>query len=188
MNLEIAIEAVLFYKTEPVSKTELIAFFDVSTDEIEGALHTLSERLQHGATRLIVAHDKVQLVSAPEVAETIERLRKEEISRDIGKAGAETLAIILYRGPVSRADIDFIRGVNSTFILRNLQIRGLIERIAHPTLPRSYQYRATPAIFAHLGITNKDELPEYTTVMDALDTYEREATAMQAAAPEISDQ
>jgi len=181
MPLDAAIEAVLFYKTEPMERASLASFLSVPEEELAAGLNALRVRLVHGATRIIETGDTVQLVTAPEVAALIERLRADELSREIGKAGAETLAIVAYRGPLSRAEIDHIRGVNSAFILRNLQIRGLIERIAHPTLPRSFQYAATPALYAHLGITKRDELPEFETIMREIDTFER--TAAEAATP-----
>lgn len=172
-TLDTAIEAVLFYKTEPVSKATLISLLDTTEEELERALELLRARLAGGATRIIETGQDVQLATAPDVAPLIERLRADELSRDIGKAGAETLAIILYRGPLARSEIDFIRGVNSSFILRNLQIRGLIERIPHPTLARSFQYRATPDLLAHLGITKREDLPGYAAIMDEIDAYER---------------
>ncbi len=175
-EIDVQIEAVLFYKTEPIAKEELSEFLGVSAKEIDGALTSLQERLSRGATRLIDTGEEVQLVSAPEVSETIEKLRKEELSREIGKAGAETLAIVLYLGPVSRAQIDFIRGVNSGYILRNLQVRGLIERIAHKTRANAFAYAATPALYAHLGITKREELPEYPSVMNEIDLFEKEGS------------
>ena len=175
MPLEVQIEAVLFYKTEPLSKKELVSFFAVSEADVTEAIITLSLRLNQGATRIIELDDTVQMVTAPELSETIERLRKEELTREIGKAGAETLAIILYRGPVTRAEIDHIRGVNSSFILRNLQIRGLIERIAHPTLARSFQYTASLSLLSHLGVTKREELPEYADIMQEIDRFEKES-------------
>jgi len=174
IQIDILVEAVLFYKTEPVAKKELCSFLATSSDEIERALAMLRSRLEAGATRVIDTGEIVQLVSAPEVAELLEKLHKEELAREIGKAGVETLAIVLYRGPVSRAQIDFIRGVNSSFILRNLQIRGLVERIAHPKDAHSFQYAATPALYAHLGITKKEALPEYASIMNEIDMFERE--------------
>lgn len=175
MTTDVLIEAALFYKTEPVAKKELSASFGISVEDINGALAILRERLLTGATRLVDTGDAVQLVSAPEVTETIEKLRREELSREIGKAGAETLAIVLYRGPVSRAQVDFIRGVNSSFVIRNLQIRGLIERMPHSTRPNSFQYAVTPALYAHLGITHKEAMPEYAGVMDEIDRFEKES-------------
>ena len=173
--IDILIEAVLFYKTEPGAKKELCSFLAISPAEVAGTLARLRERLLTGATRLIDTGDTVQLASAPEVAHVIEKLRAEELSREIGKAGAETLAIVLYRGPVSRAQIDFIRGVNSSFILRNLQIRGLVERTEHKTHAHSFQYAATPTLYAHLGITHREALPEYAQVANEIDMFERGA-------------
>jgi len=167
------IEAVLFYKTEPVAKKELHSFLALSAEELESGLSALQTRLADGATRLIDTGEEVQLASAPEVAEIIEKLRKEELAREIGKAGAEALAIVLYRGPVSRAQIDFIRGVNSGYILRNLQVRGLVERVPHPTRANAFQYTATSALCAHLGVTKKEELPEYASIMNEIDLFER---------------
>lgn len=177
MSLEINIEGVLFYKTEPVTKTALATLFSVPREEIDGALDTLSERLKNGGTRLVISDTAVQLVTAPELSSLIETMRKEELSNDIGKAGAETLAIILYRGPISRADVDRIRGVNSTFIVRNLLVRGLIERQVHPHDSRSFVYSITPALFNHLGISRREELPEFETILNALDTFDNEEKA-----------
>ena len=173
MNLERDIEAVLFYKAEPMATSELAAFFSVSEETLREALTALRTRLAAGATRLVETDGEVQLVSAPEVAEVIERLRKEELAREIGKAGAETLAVILYRGPVTRAEVDHIRGVNSAFILRSLTARGLVARVPHPTLPRSFSYQTTPELLAHLGVTRKEELPDYAAVMGEIDAFER---------------
>lgn len=204
MKQEILIEAVLFYRTDPVLKEELAAFLELSSDALEAAIEGLRERLLSGATCLIDTGDAVQLVSAPEVGEVVEKLRKEDLAREIGKAGAETLAIVLYRGPASRAQIDFIRGVNSSSILRNLQIRGLIERVEHPTRTNAFRYAATPALYAHLGITRKEELPEYASVMDEIDRFRKDTegevrtetseetkdgeTALRAVSPEETDE
>lgn len=173
INLEIQIEGVLFYKAEPIKKTSLAEFFAVQLSDIEIALNALDTRLKNGGTRLVITDTSVQLVTAPEISETIQALRKEELSHDIGRAGAETLAIIFYRGPLSRAEIDSVRGVNSTFILRNLLVRGLVERREHPTDARSFVYAITPTLMNHLGITRREELPEFQSVMDALDTFEQ---------------
>ena len=169
MPLYLLLEGVLFYKAAPVKKAELAAFFNVSPDEIEAALAQLSEHLLAGATRLIVTETEAQIVTAPELSDTITALRKEEQKRDIGKAGAETLAIVLYRGPISRSDIDRIRGVNSGYILRSLATRGLIER--GPNQKR-VEYQATPLLLRHLGIADKRALPGYEVVMQQLDQYE----------------
>lgn len=172
MDLGVRIEGVLFYKTEPMKKTALADFFGVSVDELNTALMHLSERLKGGATRLIFTDTTVQLVTAPEISDTIEALKKDELRGDIGKAGAETLAIILYRGPISRIEVDRIRGVNSTFIIRNLLMRGLVERRDHPTDSRSFLYAITPTLLAHLGISRREDLPQFADILTALEQFE----------------
>ncbi len=93
------------------------------------------------------------------------------MKRDIGKAGAETLSIVLYKGPISRSEIDRIRGVNSSFILRNLLIRGLVER---EVVKNNALFSITPSLLAHLGISNKTELPNYAQVLDELEKFEQQ--------------
>lgn len=174
MTLDQQIEGVLFFKATPMKKSTLCTLFSCTEQELAAAISELTRRLQSGATRLVQINDEIELVTAPELDELIESLRKDEMKRDIGKAGAETLAIVLYRGPLARADIDRIRGVNSSFILRNLMMRGLIEK---DTSLKQVHYKATPALMAHLGITQMTELPEFENIMNALDTYEKELNA-----------
>ena len=178
MPLDVQLEGVLFYKATPMKRTQLCKLFSIDDEALSAALNALQDRLKTGATRIILTDQEVQLVTAPALDELIESIRKDELKRDIGKAGAETLAIILYRGPISRAEIDRIRGVNSGFILRNLLVRGLIERDQDG---RSYTFSTTPALMAHLGITNKTELPNYGTVLDQLEAFEAEQVAAEAA-------
>lgn len=171
MNLDQKLEGVLFYKATPMKRSVLAKLISCSDEELSAVISTLSARLETGATRLIQTDSEVELVSAPELDELIKSLRKDDMKRDIGKAGAETLAIVLYRGPLGRAEIDRIRGVNSSFILRNLMVRGLVEK---DTTTKHVQYKITPALLAHLGITDKTGLPDFTDIMNALDMYEQE--------------
>lgn len=173
-ELSVQVEGVLFYKAEPVKKRALCTLLQVETEELEQALHKLAERLVDGATRLIMTDTEVELVTAPELDGLMDGIRKDELRRDIGKAGAETLAIVLYRGPITRVEIDRIRGVNSSFILRNLMMRGLVERT---TLGKQNQYQGTTALLAHLGIATRNDLPGFKETMDALDAYETQQEA-----------
>jgi segregation and condensation protein B len=97
-------------------------------------------------------------------AELVEKIRREELSRDIGRAGLETLSAILYRGPLTRSEVDFIRGVNSSQILRTLLVRGLIRRVTNPKDERSFLYEPTTELFAQLGISHVADLPDYASV------------------------
>lgn len=169
MTLEQKIEAVLFYKATPMTKKALIKLFGCTTEELTKSLSALQAHLNIGAIRLFISDTEVELRTAPELDELIESIRKDEMKRDIGKAGAETLAIILYKGPIARADIDRIRGVNSAFILRNLLVRGLIEK---DTASKTTLYRVTTTLMAHLGITEKTDLPEFVEIMNTLEKFE----------------
>lgn len=174
MNLEAQIEAVLFYKTEPYAFSALAAFLSVDEVMVREACTRLQSQKQTSGLRIITTDTHISLVTAPEASELIEKLRKDELAQDIGKAGAETLSIILYRGPLTRADVDRIRGVNSTFIIRNLLIRGLIEKRDNPKDARSALYAPTIALYEHLGVTRREELPDFEAIMNALDSFERQ--------------
>lgn len=161
MNLESLIEAVLFWKAEAISIKKLAEIFNQPETAIQTSLEQLTSQLQGRGVVLVRKDDEVMLGTAPEASSLIEKLAKEELSRDLGKAGLETLTIILYQGPITRAQIDFIRGVNSSFIVRHLQIRGLVEKIPNPKDQRSFLYRPTFDLLQHLGISKVEELPEY---------------------------
>ena len=171
MELEDKIEAVLFFKAAPMKKPVLCKMFAVTESDLESAITQLSSRMEKGGLRLFTTDNEVSLGTAPELDGLIEEIRRDEMKRDIGKAGAETLAIVLYRGPVARADIDRIRGVNSAYILRNLQTRGLVEKNNEG---KNIVFRPTTELLRHLGITDKTKLTDYVTVMNALEQYENE--------------
>jgi segregation and condensation protein B len=173
MTLDQQIEGVLFYKAVAMKKQALSKLFSVSPEDLDVALKVLEMRLATGAITLITTESEVSLATRPELDEMIEQIRKDEMKRDIGKAGAETLAIILYRGPITRAEIDRIRGVNSSYIVRNLEIRGLVERNNES---KQVQFAITTELLRHLGISNKTELKDYAPVMDALEKYESQQT------------
>lgn len=174
MTLDILIEGLLFFRAAPQNKEKLMKLFAVSSDDLNLALNTLKTRLEGGATRLIETETTIQLVTAPELAEFIETLRKQDLTGDIGKAGAETLAIIMYREPISRTEIDRIRGVNSAFILRNLLTRGLITR--ESITGNGYQFRISTSLLQHLGLTNKQQLPKFSEFMNALDAFDTQTS------------
>ena len=190
MDLETQLEAVLFWRGEGVPLSELCRVFRVTSAELKKALEGLQEKLRGRGVAVIWSEDKVALATAPDASEFIERLQKEELARDLGKAALETLSIILYKGRVSRRDIDYIRGVNSTSILRSLLIRGLIEREQNKEDERQFLYGGTVELLALLGITKADELPEFAEVrqeLDAAATAPEEALLLAAEPAEDSE-
>lgn len=158
------IEAVLFFKGEPVTIKKLAGILNASESDIILALGTLESNLEARGIRLMRKDDEVTLGTAPDCSVLIEGLIKEDLNKELGKAGLETLATILYLGPIARSKVDYIRGVNSAFITRNLMVRGLVERIPNPDDQRSFLYRPTFELLSYLGVTNISELQEYDAV------------------------
>lgn len=164
--MEDKIEALLFALGRPLSRTELQKMLGASQDEVEQGIAALKAR--RGGVVLVDDGKELELRAAAAAADVVERVRKEEYSRDIGKAGLEALAAVLYRGPLSRSEIDFIRGVNSSQTLRTLTLRGLLRRIPNPKDERSYLYEPTTELMASLGVERVQELPEFADVRQKL--------------------
>ncbi len=165
ISLDAQIESFLFWKGEAVSIKEIAKVFEKSTEEIKQALDELSEKLIGRGIALIRTEEQVELRTAPAISALIEKLTKEELDKDLGKAGLETLSVILYEGPIARRDIDFIRGVNSQFIVRSLMVRGLVERVQDG---RTFTYKPTTELLAHLGVTSVQDLPEFASYREEL--------------------
>jgi segregation and condensation protein B len=174
MKLDTKIEALLFFKGEGVKIKELMKLLKTDKEDVENALLELKEKLSDRGIGLIRKEDEVMLGTVSEMSDLIEEIRKEELTKDLGKAGAETLSIVLYKGPITRAEIDYIRGVNSTFILRNLLIRGLVEKVPNPKDQRSFLYKPTLELLSYLGISGIEELPEFDTVQSEIKTFIQE--------------
>lgn len=168
ITLESKIEGLLFYKGEDVEIKKLAEFLDASIEEIKEALDKLENSLQNRGLVLVRKDDSVVLGITSELSSLIESIRKDEITKDLSKASLDTLSIILYKNEISRSEIDYIRGVNSSFILRNLIVRGLIERIADPKDSRKLLYRPTFETLSFMGITAIDQLPNYKEVQSQL--------------------
>lgn len=174
MNIDAKLEAVLFFKAEPLSVKKLAQILKTDETEVKSALQILKGKLEGRGVTLIEKDDEVMLGTAAEASGIIDELSREELSRDLGKAGLETLSIVLYRGPITRSGIDYIRGVNSTFILRNLLIRGLVEKVPNPSDQRSFLYRATFDLLSHLGISRVEDLPEYGSTNESIEKFVEE--------------
>jgi len=174
MDLDAKIEAILFYKAEPSSIEELAKLLGENQEKIAESLEILSQKLIGHGLVLQKKDDEYLLGTAPETSSLIEKIAKDELSTDLGRAGLETLTIIAYEGPISRPEIDYIRGVNSSFILRNLTVRGLIERITDKADSRRYLYRPTFELLQYLGIKDINELPDFESTREKIEKFKQE--------------
>jgi segregation and condensation protein B len=168
MELESKIEGLLFYKGEEIKIKKLAELLSANEEDINNALLKLENNLIGRGLVLVRKDDSVVLGISKEISPIIESIRKDEITKDLSKASLETLSIIIYKQNITRSEIDYIRGVNSSFILRNLLIRGLIEKFIDLKDSRRVLYRPTIELFAYMGITKIEDLPNYEKVSNEL--------------------
>lgn len=175
-DLESKIEAVIFIYGEFISINRLADLLEVDEKEIRAAVLGIQEKFiaDNRGLRLIIHDDKIQLITRPEYGPLIEKLIKEETRAELTPASLETLSIIAYLGPISRPAIDYIRGVNSSFTLRNLMIRGLIERTIDPKRANAYLYQISPDSLKYLGINSTKELPDFEKYRQLINIFKKE--------------
>ena len=168
-NTEQKIEAILFFKGEPISIKKLEGFLKVSKEEITEAILNLKNNLFNRGIVLLEKNDEITLGTAPELSTLIEDLQKEELNRDLSKASLETLSILLYKNGATRGEIDYIRGVNSSFTLRALSIRGLVEKTTDEKDNRRFIYKPSFELLSFMGIKSVEELPDYSEVNNGIE-------------------
>ena len=174
MEIEKQIEAILFWKGEPMSRKRLgeilsaQAGLNVGQNEINDGIEKLKENLRSRGIALIEKDDEITLGTAPDLSKLIENLQKEELNKELSKASLETLSILLYKNGATRGEIDYIRGVNSSFTLRALSVRGLIEKTTDPKDIRRYIYKPSFELLSFIGIKSVEELPDYAEVIGSI--------------------
>src|SRR3990167_5588479 len=170
MELSQQIEALLFFKGEPVTVAVLAKTLGVSDDDVMQGLLGLEQALLGRGIILMQNAGEYMLGTTPQMGQTIEeKLLKEELAKDLGKAGLETLATVLYRGPILRSEINYLRGVNSNYILRNLLIRGLIEKVDQGG--RSTVYQPTFELLSYMGVSKVSDLPGYDDANNDIEEF-----------------
>lgn len=163
IDLRGKLEAILFTAGEPTSVKSLARVLDIQEDETGPLLQELARQYEErgAGLRVLTSAEGVQIVTAPDAAQAVEVFVKSGMREKLTPAAAETLAIIAYRGPISRAGVEAIRGVNSSFTLRLLALRGLVVRAPHPTDRRAFAYEVSAEFLRHLGITSIESLPAF---------------------------
>jgi segregation and condensation protein B len=187
-TLTAAIESILFIHGEPIEIKKLTALLvktvaDVDQAGVEAALAALKESLEKDPDRGIALArqgSSVQLVTKEKTAAATDSLVRGELAAPLTPAALETLALIAYAGPVAKSIVEYVRGVNSSFILRTLMIRGLVERVPDRERENSYRYRASLDLLRHLGLTEQALLPEYERLRGLVAALESQPTPLAA--------
>ena len=163
------VESLLFVADAPVSTGRLAKALEVTEGQVEKGLAELEAVYAERGLRLQRIGNHVQLITAPEVAPYVERFLGLEAHTTLSRAALETLGIIAYRQPITRPEIEAIRGVSSDSVLRTLLRVGVIEGIGRaPTVGRPVLYGTTFEFLQHFGLRGLDELPP----LDALPVEE----------------
>ncbi len=170
-ELDKKIEALIFYKGEEITFKELSNILEVSEEEIKNGVLNIKEKNKYSGIKILTTDNSVMFTTGEEIAPIIEKLEKEEYEKELSKASLETLTIILYRGPIKKSMVDYIRGANSQFTLRNLLIKGLIEKETDPKDERSYLYKPTIELLRYMNISNIKELQEYKEINEKIDSF-----------------
>lgn len=169
-----SLEALLFIHGEPLSYKKIESVLGLTKGEAEPLAAELKKRLEEAGRGLSLVSDKekIQLATKPAFNKILEDFIKDELTEDLTPASLEALSIVAYLGPISRAKLEYLRGVNSIIILRSLMIRGLIERFSDPEHPSGFLYQPTFELMKHLGLSGSEELPEYEKFQELLKVFE----------------
>jgi segregation and condensation protein B len=167
-NLKSKIQSILFIANKPVSTKSLAKILDTDTSQIETALQELMTEHKEAGIVLLEANGEYQLATNGQNAQAVKDFLNSDLREKLTDATVEVLAIIAYRQPISKAEVEAIRGVNSQYSLRHLLMRGLVEKIPNPHDARGSFYQVTTEFLQHLGLTNTKDLPEFDSLVEKI--------------------
>ncbi len=159
------LESLLFIYGREISFAKIAELLSLSDDEVIDVVKSLQKEYEsrnNCGLRVLIQNEELQMVTHPDSANVIEQITKKELEGPLTPVAMEVLAIIAYRGPINKIDIEAIRGVNCSFTLRNLKRRGLIEQSKNENNKRLQKYQTTIDFLRVLGVKSVSDLPEYT--------------------------
>ncbi|GAC1412384.1 MAG: SMC-Scp complex subunit ScpB [Candidatus Doudnabacteria bacterium] len=179
MNLlQSKIESLLFVSPKPMTAKNLAKLLEVDQLEIETTLTELAEQHQESGIVLLNSGGNWQLGTNAQNSAEVKNLLNAELREKLTDASVETLAIIAYRQPISKAEIEAIRGVNCQYSIRHLLIRGLVQKVQNSKDSRQVLYETTIEFLQHMGLQSTKELPDFEALVEKIKLPE---------APEISE-
>ena len=161
INLQSALEALLFIATGPVTPDQLAEVVNLPAEKVEEELRVMSQIYEESRGLRIQFHGgRVQLTTAPEVAPLAEKFLGSDVTARLSRAALEALSIVAYRQPVTRPEIDSIRGVNSDGVMKSLLNKGLVQEVGRAEAPgRPILYGTTAEFLQHFGLDSLQKLP-----------------------------
>lgn len=162
-NIKYKIEALLFAYGRPLPFSKMFRILGVKEDVIKKELETLRQeyKKKNRGIDILIRETTAEMVTNPSYGSVVSKLLNFDLEERLSDSTLETLSIISYRGPISKAEIERIRGINSAYPLRNLQVRGLIIKKKDESDARLYTFEVSEKFLKHMGITNVSELPDF---------------------------
>lgn len=155
------LESLLFVSNKPLELKALSKFSGASIEEVTKAMEELAAAREDSGIVILSANNTYQFATNSENTETVTAFLNNDLREKLTDATVEVLAIIAYRQPISRAEIEAIRGVNSQYSIRHLLMRGMIEKVPNPNDTRGSLYQVTTEFLQHLGIHKVEDLPSF---------------------------
>ena len=161
------IESLLFISSKPLTAKSIVSFLtkqgeQITAQQVLEIVEDLKQKYNRpeSGVQLVQAGNELQMTTNPDVAEIIKKFLKDDITGELTPASLETLTVVAYRGPITKPEVEQIRGVNCSLIIRNLLIRGLITFETNKNSGQN-SYEVTIDFLKHLGLNNVKELPDY---------------------------
>jgi segregation and condensation protein B len=183
MSLQSPLESLLFVATKPVSPKELAELLETEPAAVAEAIEAMLEsyKQENRGLQIVKNNGKYQMMSAAENAAVVQKFINDSTSGELTRPSLEALTIIAYRGPIAKSDLERLRGVNCSLILKNLLLRGLVEEKFNKEKDEP-EYIVTMDFVRFLGMSSLAELPDY----EKLSKDERVEQALAEPAPELN--
>ncbi|MEK7618235.1 MAG: SMC-Scp complex subunit ScpB [Patescibacteria group bacterium] len=167
-NFKSIIESLLFVSSKPLKIKDLCKLLEKTPEEVKPALEELIADKKNAGVVVLDNNGEYQLATNSANSTIVKNFLNAELREKLTDATVEVLGIIAYRQPISKAEIEAIRGVNSQYSLRHLLIRGIIEKTPNPSDARSFLYQTTTEFLQHLGLTSMKDLPEFEKLVEQI--------------------
>ncbi len=162
------LESLLFISHKPQRAKDLAKFLEVDEPAVQAALDKLAREKKDRGVVILENNGEYQMATAPLNSAQVKNFLNLELREKLTEATVEVLAIVAYRQPISKAELEAIRGVNSQYSLRALLMRGLVEKIPNPRDARSFLYQTTTEFLQHLGMLSVKDLPEFDKLVSQI--------------------
>lgn len=176
MELKYQIESLLFVSSKPLSYKTLAKLTGQSEALVRQAANELAEDRKNSGVVLLEANESYQMATHSDNSELVKNFLNADLKEKLTDATVEVLSIIAYRQPISKAEVEAIRGVNSQYSLRALLMRGLIEKVANPHDARGSLYQVTTDFLQQMGLSSVKDLPDFAEVTQAIKLPETPAS------------